>query len=419
MTDVPLLILFIVLVVLIAISAFFSSSETGMMALNRYRLKTLAAQGKKRAQRVEDLLNNTDKLIGMILLGNNFVNILASSIATMIGLRLYGNTGAMIATGILTLVVLVFAEITPKTIAAIHPEKIAYPAARPLKILIVMMAPLVYLLNRISQWILRLLGISTAGGQDMTLSHEEIRTIVSDSGAKVKQDHRQMLLGIFDLESKTVEDIMIPRHEIFGVNIEDDADKIRTALINSQHTRVPLYKHDINNIIGLVHLKYVMPLLTQEAFDKAELANFIREPFFIPENSALGYQLPIFQKHRRRVGLVIDEYGDLKGLVTLEDMLEEVIGRFTTDVSEPSEEIHPQPDGSFLVDATIQVRELNDELSLDLPTSPAKTLNGLLLEQLENIPTPGTSLKINNLPIEIVATRKNSVATVRMMPNRG
>lgn len=414
MNQLPISVLFIALAVLIIISAFFSGSETSLMSINRYRLRNLVQKNHKGASRVSALLDKTDKLLSMILLGNNFVNILASAIATVIGLRLYGDNGIAIATGVLTLVILLFAEITPKTLSAIYPEKFAYPASTLLKPLMFILSPFVYVLNLLSKLILRIFGIQIKTKQNIALNKDEIKTVLDDSKNLISSSYHKMLLGILDLDQMTVEDVMVPRNEIYGIDIEDEWEVIVQAIVNSSHTRIPIYRQDIANLIGIVHSKNVIGLLHEPDADKTQFMQKITEPFYIPANTLLNKQLTKFQQQKQRVGMVVNEYGDFQGIVTLEDILEEVIGNFTTDAFVPAEEIHLQTDGSVLVDCTIQVRELNKELGLNLPTDKAKTLNGLLLEALENIPKPGISIKIQDIPIEIISTRNNSINKVRI-----
>ena len=415
MNDIPLYLLFIALIVLILISAFFSGSETGMMSINRYRLQNLKNKKHKAAMRVSQLLKNTDTLLSTILLGNNFVNILASSIATVIGIRLFGDAGIAIATGLLTFVILVFAEITPKTIASREPEKFAFPASRTLQFIIKMLAPLVWVLNLFTRNLLKILGVYHSESTTESLNKEELRTVVSESQKMGRGSHAKMLLGILDLENLTVEDIMIPRHEIIGINMSTSEQEITQVLLNSTHTRLPVYTGDISQCIGMIHIKDILQPLHNGTPSKEDILAHIREPFFIPANTLLDEQLTKLQQQKRRTALVVDEYGDLQGLITLEDILEEIIGNFTTNTHEPSMEIHPQSDGSFLVDCTILVRELNQELNLELPsTTNAKTLNGLILHILEDIPEPGTSLKISNTLIDIISTQDNIINQVRI-----
>ncbi|MEJ2343830.1 MAG: HlyC/CorC family transporter [Gammaproteobacteria bacterium] len=416
MDDIPLSVLFGALVCLIVLSAFFSGSETGLMTLNRYRLRHLAKAKHPGAVRAARLLENPDRLIGLILLGNNFVNILASSLATIIALRL-GNEGAIaIAAGLLTLVVLIFAEVAPKTYAALHPERIAFPAAFIYKPLLRILYPLVWTVNLVVGGLLRLFRVRPADATTLSLSTEELRTVVNEAGAIIPQRHQRMLLSILDLEKVTVEDIMVPRNEIIGIDIEDSWDDIEQQLINSQYTKLPVYRDSIDNVIGFLYLRNFVHLLRQHAFAHQELLNIVREPYFIPEGTPLNKQLLNFQRMKRRIGLVVDEYGDIMGLATLEDILEEIVGEFTTDPSTAGKDIHPQEDGSYMIDGSVHVRELNRALHWELPTSGPKTLNGLILEYMETIPEPGTSLLLAGYPVEIVQIKDNVVKTVRIQP---
>jgi Mg2+/Co2+ transporter CorB len=417
MDNIPLSVLFGALVVLILMSAFFSSSETAMMSLNRYRLKHLTKAGHPGAKRASELLEHTDRLIGLILLGNNFVNILASSIATIIALRLYGETGIAIATGLLTLIILIFAEVTPKTLAALHPERIAFAAAFIYIPLIKILYPLVWLISVIANGILRILGVKDQASAMQHLSREELRTVVNEAGALIPRRHQQMLLGILDLEKVTVEDIMIPRNEIIGIDLnEENWDNILDQLTTTQHTRLPLYRGDINNIVGIVHVRNTLRKLTTGELNCDTLEALAKEPYYIPEGTSLNSQLLNFQHHKRRIGMVVDEYGDIHGLVTLEDILEEIVGEFTTDASLTSPDVHAQEDGSYLVTGSANIRELNRTMNWRLPTDGPKTLNGLIIEYLESIPSAGTSLLIANYPIEIVQTAENTVKIVRISP---
>ena len=416
MDDIPLSILFGLLFFLILLSAFFSGSETGLMTLNRYRLKHLAKNRHRGAMRVSRLLENQDKLIGLILLGNNAVNLAAASITTIIALRLGGEAAIAIATGLLTLVVLVFAEVTPKTLAALHPEKIAFPASLIYIPLLKLFYPIVWLVNLMAKLIFRILGISFGNKNNLSLSNEELRSVVNEAGTMIPQRHQQMLLSILDLEKVTVEDIMVPRNEIAGVDIEDDWDDVTNQLINSQYTKIPVYRTNIDNVIGFLHLRKVSRLLQQGDFTPEDLQKVMNEVYFIPEATPLNKQLLNFQREKNRIGLAVDEYGDIQGLVTLEDILEEIVGEFTTDPANLSKDIHPQEDGSYLVDGSTNVREMNRLLKWQLPTDGPKTLNGLVLEYMETIPEPGTSLLLDGYPAEIIQIKDNTVKTIKICP---
>ena len=415
MEEFPLSFLFGTLAFLIIVSGFFSGSETGLMSINRYRLRHLADQNRKGAKRAMRLLTRPDRLIGVILLGNNFVNILAASIASMIGLHYYGEPGVMIASFVLTIVILIFSEVTPKTLAALNPERFALPASYALEPLLKILYPLVWLVNHAANIIFRLLGISAAKVSQYDLSTEELRIVVNEAATVIPQRHQEMLLNILDLEKVTVEDIMIPRNEITGIALEDGWDKIIKDIRESQHTKLPVYEGDIDNVLGFLHLRKAISLFKNpESSNKDTLREVMRDAYFVPEGTPLNTQLLNFQHEKRRMGLVVDEYGDILGLITLEDLLEEIVGEFTTDPAAKSKDIHRQEDGSYLIDGSASVRELNRILNWDLPTEGPKTINGLIIEYLEHIPDPGTSLLIADYPMEIVQTTNNTVKTVKI-----
>jgi magnesium and cobalt exporter, CNNM family len=408
--------LFLVLGLLILLSAFFSSSETGLMSLNRYRLKYLAEKGGRGAKLARQLLDRPDRLLGLILLGNNFVNILASAIATILALRYFGEAGIAIATGLLTFVILIFAEVAPKTLAALHPERIAFFAAYIYTPLLKAIYPLVYIVNVIANSLLRLLGVNPENTQNEGVSVEELRSVVMETSHRVPQKHQDMLLGLLNLEHATVEDIMVPRNEISALNLSENWDDIIDDLSTCQRTRLPVYRDDINNILGIIHMRRVIKLLSRNELTKENLELQIREAYFIPEGASLYQQLINFQKNKRRTALAVDEYGDIQGLVTLEDILEEVVGEFTTDSPINNSNIIKQNDDSYLISANTHIREINRSLEINLPTDGPKTLNGLILEQLQSIPTTGTSLLIAKHPIEVIKTQNNAVLMARLMP---
>jgi len=408
--------LFIILGLLILLSAFFSSSETGLMSLNRYRLKYLVEKGSRGAKLAQQLLDRPDRLLGLILLGNNFVNILASAIATILALRYFGEAGIAIATGLLTFVILIFAEVAPKTLAALHPERIAFPAAYIYTPLLKAIYPLVYIVNSIANSLLRLIGVNPENSETEGVSVEELRSVVMETSALVPQKHQDMLLGLLNLENATVDDIMVPRNEITALNLNENWDDIIDDLTTCQRTRLPVYRDDINNIIGVIHMRRVINLLSRNELTVENLEQQIRDAYFIPEGTSLYQQLVNFQKNKRRTALAVDEYGDLQGLVTLEDILEEVVGEFTTDSPVNNNNIIHQDDGSFLVAANTHIREINRSLNISLPTGGPKTLNGLILEHLQSIPTTGTSLLIAKHPVEVIKTQNNAVQMARLMP---
>jgi len=408
--------LFITLGLLILLSAFFSSSETGLMSLNRYRLKYLAEKGNRGAKLAQQLLDRPDRLLGLILLGNNFVNILASAIATILALRYFGEAGIAIATGLLTFVILIFAEVAPKTLAALHPERIAFPAAYIYTPLLKTIYPLVYIVNSIANTLLRLFGVNPENSESEGVSVEELRSVVMETSTRVPQKHQDMLLGLLNLEHATVDDIMVPRNEITALNLNENWDDIIDDLTTCQRTRLPVYRDDINNIVGVIHMRRVINLLSRNELTVENLEQQIRDAYFIPEGTSLYQQLLNFQKNKRRTALAVDEYGDLQGLVTLEDILEEVVGEFTTDSPVNNNNIINQDDGSFLIAANTHIREINRSLNISLPTDGPKTLNGLILEYLQSIPTTGTSLLIADHPVEVIKTQNNAVQMARLMP---
>ena len=386
-----------------------------MMALNRYRLRHLARSGHRGARRASRLLERPDRLIGLILLGNNFVNIAASSLATVLALRLLGEAGIALAAGLLTLVILIFAEVAPKTFAALHPERVAFPAAHVLTWLLAVFQPLVLAVNWMANGVLRLLRLSPAGDDRDSLSREELRTVVAEAGALIPRRHRQMLMSILDLEKVTVDDIMVPRQEINAIDLDDPPSEIFEQIMHMQHTRIPLYRGDINEIEGVLHLRRVVTPPREEG-----LVEYLRgqadEPYFIPAGTPLSAQLRNFQRAHERIGLIVDEYGEIEGLATMEDLLEEIVGQFTTDPTDYSPDVHPQADGTYLVDGSANVRELNRAMHWELPTDGPKTVNGLITEYLGSIPEPGTSVMIAGYPIEIMQTTGNAVRTARIVP---
>jgi Mg2+/Co2+ transporter CorB len=413
LNDIPLSGLFLFLLLLIMLSGFFSGSETALMTINRYRLKHEAKQGHKGAILARALLDRPDRLIGLILLGNNFVNILASSLATVIALRIGGEAAIAAAAGILTLVILVFAEVSPKTLAALYPERLAYPAAFVYAPLLKILYPIVWTVNWVTNGLLRLLGIPIDEAQGTTLTREELRTVVSEAGAMIPERSRTMLLAILDLENATVEDIMIPRNEVDGIDLQDSQEEIINSIRSAGYSRVPLFDGSIDSVIGIIHARDALHALLDKGLEKDCLREIAREPYFVPEGTQLYQQLLNFQREKRRVALVVDEYGDFLGLITLTDLLEEIVGEFATDPADTIGEIHRGEDGSLLIDCGISIRELNRALRWKLPTDGPKTLNGLILEYMETIPEPGTSLKLYGHALEIIQTAESAVKMVK------
>ena len=401
----------VLLFVLILASAFFSASETSMMALNRYRLKTLSSKNNLQAQRVERLLKNIDYLIGGILLGNNFVNILAASIATLLALKIWGEGSVIIASLALTLVILIFAENTPKTFAAKNPEKIALPVSWLLELLIKIFKPLIYLISFISKSILNLLGLKNIS-KDI-LNSEELRMAVVDSKSVLSKNYQNMLLNIIDLEKVKVDDIMIPHHELVSADINNE-EELFEQLKRIQHTRLLIFDGSENNIIGTIHMRDVVNIYAKDEINIAKIKEVIREPYFIPEGTPLSQQLEHFKTQKRRLGIVVDEYGEVQGMVVLDDILEEIVGQFTSSQGESINEMNIQDDGSYLVDPRVSIRELNAELKVKLSFDNAKTLNGLILEHLQSFPQHNVSFKVDSLIIEIVQVNKQGIKLVKI-----
>ncbi len=406
--------LFILLFVLLLFSAFFSSAETALMSLNRYRLRHLVHEGHSGAIRASQLLDRPDRLIGLVLLGNNFVNISASAIATVIGVELYGENGIVIATVILTLIVLLFAEVTPKTLAALHPERVAFPASMILKPMLIVFFPLVWFTNAITNRLLTLLGVSPEESSSAAINSEELRMALMEAGSIIPKRHKKMLVSILDLEKVTVNDVMVPRNEIEGIDINGSLPDIIKQLSYCNNTRLPMYEDTIDNIIGIIHVRKAMHLLAQDNLTKETLNSIIKQIYFVPEGTALNTQLIQFQKHHRRTGLVVDEYGEILGLITLEDIFREIVGEFTAGSIDEDKDIHPQEDGSYLINGSANIRDINRNNHWHLPIDGPKTINGLILEILETIPEPGVSLRVKDYVIEVVQTTDNTIKTVRI-----
>ena len=416
MDAIPLSLLFSILILLIILSGCFSSSETALMTLNRYRLRHLSRSGHRGAHRAERLLQRPDRLIGIILLGNNFVNIAASSVATLIALRLGGEAALAAATGLLTLTILIFAEVAPKTLAALRPERVAFPAALVLGPLLKILYPLVWLTNTLANGLLRLLGVSPTDGPQSALSREELRTVVNEAGAMIPQSHQGMLLSILDLDQATVEDIMIPRKEVAGIDLGDDWERIRQMVIDSEYRRLPVWDGGIDHLRGILPVRRVLAAMLEGELDRERLVAQLEEPYFIPEGTRLHVQMRNFQIQRRRLGLVLDEYGEIVGLATLDDILEEIVGEFTTDPAELISDIQAEDDGTYLAAGSASVRELKRLLDWQLPADGPKTLNGLILEEMETIPEPGTSMLIDQHPVTVLQTEENRVKVARVAP---
>lgn len=402
-------------VLLLFVSAFFSGSETALMALNRYRLKNMADSGYRPAQIAERLLARPDRLIGLILVGNNIVNILAAQLVALICLNITNNWIIAAVNGIFVFAVLIIAEVTPKTLAANKPEKIAFPAALVYWVLEKPFAPFVVLVNFFSNGLLKLLRAAPdANSNGDALNADELRAAVVQARGLIHPRYQQLLINVLDLQSATVEDIMVPRAEIQGIDLDDPWDKILESIESSQHTRLVVYRDDIDRAIGIIHLRKILPALRSGNFDKATIKDIARDAYFVPENTPLSQQLSQFQLNKRRIALVVDEYGDIKGLITLEDILEEIVGEFTSDPAALHTDVIEQHDGSFLVRGNISIRSLNRLLKSNLPTNGPKTLNGLILEALEEIPETGMSVKVKQHPIEIIQTEGMRVISAKI-----
>ncbi|MDG1157580.1 MAG: HlyC/CorC family transporter [Litorivicinaceae bacterium] len=409
-----------ILLLLIVLSGFFSSSETGLMAINRVRLQHQAEEGSKAAARILSLLDRPDRLIGLILIGNNFVNILASAIATVLAVRVFGDAGVAIATGVLTLVILIFAEVTPKTFAALHPERIAKPASLILVPLLRLAYPLVWMTNLLSNGLLRILGINPESSNRDRLTKEELRTLMMQSGHRIPARRHGMLLSILDLEKVQVDEIMVPRGEIVGLDLTDEIEELVSQLRSTQHTRLPVFHEDVEELVGVLHARTALKLLdnpgllTDETEFKNRLTELCEEPYYVPHSAALHTQLYNFQKERERLAVVVDEYGEIEGLVTIDDILEEIVGEFTTDhIQETSPDVHPQDDGTFIIDGSATIRDLNRMLEWELPTDGPRTVSGLIVELLEFIPENTLGIQWGDYRLEVLAIQDNRVRSIR------
>ncbi len=411
--DVPLTGLMGLLFFLLLLSAFFSGSETALMSLNRYQLRHKSREGHRGARLAERLLKRPDRVIGLILLGNNLVNFSMASLVGIITFKIGGETAAAFGTIALTLVVLVFAETAPKTLAALHPERVAFPAALVYYPLLKLTYPIVWLTNVCANGVLFLFGVRASDTELQALTREELRTVVFEAGSRISTRYRAMLLSILDLEKVTVDDVMVPHNEIVGIDLDAEDDDIESIVSRSEHTRLPVYRDTIDQVVGILHLRRLANLAHRQ-LTRASLLRLVDEPYFVPEGTPLSTQLVQFQRRRERIALVVDEYGDIQGIVTLEDILEEIVGEFTTDPADDEDDVVNEGTDTYLVDAMANIRELNRSQEWELPTEGPKTLNGLIVELLETIPQPETCLKINGYPIEIVEVDDNRIRTVRI-----
>lgn len=389
-----------------------------MMALNRYRLKHQVKSGHKGAKLASKLLESPDRLLGVILLGNNFVNIFASSIATIIAMKLMGEAGIAIAAGLLTLVILVFAEVAPKTLAALNPEKIAYPAAYVLTPLLKIMSPIVWMVNFFANGFLRIFGVKVHDENDQhALSHEELQTLINEATSRLPENYRSMLSSVLQLESVTVEDVMIPKQDMYSVDVDQPIEQILKAIQKSPYTRIPLYRGSLDeDLVGILNLRRALPILMREDVSLKDIIRITRPAYFVPETTSLSTQLGKFNENKRRMALIVDEYGDLQGLLTMEDLLEEIVGKLSTDAKSKPENksVVLNKDGSMTIDAQEFIRDINKEYDLDLPTDGPKTFNGLIQEELETLPNPQTCIRVNSYAIEVIATTDSAVDKVKL-----
>ncbi len=406
--------LLFVFLMLILFSAFFSGAEIGMMSLNRYRLRHLVKKKHKSALRAHQLLVHPDRLLSVILIGNTLANIVASMVATLIGQRLYGDVGVMIATALVSLIVLVFSEMTPKTLAAMYPQQVAFFCSLPLIVLQSIVSPLVTLVSWTAMGILRLFGVTIDQVQKDALTGDELRSIVHEAAGLLPTEHKGMLISLLDLEQASVEDIMVPKAEIMGIDLEQPWHDILDQLESTQHTRIPLYRHSIDQLVGMIHLRSVLNLVLEDRLDMEGLLKIAEAPYYIPEGTSLNVQILNFQKVKRRSCFVVDEYGDLQGLATMEDILEEIVGEFTTDIATLSKDITQQEDGSVIVDASITLRSLNRLLHWKLPSLGPRTLSGLIIEYLGYIPPADCCLRIDNYQIDVLKVSDNIVKSARI-----
>ncbi len=404
-----------ILLILIVLSAFFSASEIGMMSINRYRLRHLVKMKSKPAIRVNTLLAHPDRLLSVILIGNTLANIVASMLATLLGQRIYGDVGVALATITVTLLILVFSEMAPKTLAALYPQRVAFLASWFLLILQKIFAPLVHLISWVTKGILHLFGIPITQVQKETLSGEELKTIVHEAGSFLPLEHQGMLLSLLDLERAKIEDIMVPKSDIIGIDLERPWHEVLEQLEVAQHTRLPLYRGSIDNLVGMIHLRNVLNLALENVLTLDSLLAIAEPPYFIPEATTLNSQILNFQKMKRRSCFVVNEYGDLQGLATMEDILEEVVGEFTTNIATLSQDIMHQEDGSVIINASMNVRNINRVLNWTLPSLGPRTLSGLIVEYLGYIPPASCCLAINKYRIEILKVSDNTIKTVRVV----
>jgi len=412
--DIPSGVLYGLLILLLICSAFFSGTETALMTLNRYRLRHRAKSGHRGAKLTEKLLQRPDRLIGLILLCNNLVNVLAVQLVTIIALRL-GSPFWFAASGfIFTIVLLIFSEVTPKTLAALHPQRVALPASYIYYPLSRLLSPFVWLINLIANGLLRLFGLHVNDADHDHLTVEELRTLVTESGALLPRRRHQMLVGILELQDITVDDIMVPHNEIVGIDLNDDWNQVLDTIRDSPYTRLPVFRDSIDDVIGILHMKRLVQSTGLEKLNQNLLLNLVEDPYFVPEGTPLNKQLVQFQRARQRTAFIVDEYGDIRGIVTLEDILEEIVGEFTSEPVPTHADVRQDDKSGYIVQGSANIRTLNRMMNWHLPTTGPKTLNGLILETLEAIPEKGTGLMLNDYPVEILETSDSVVQSARI-----
>ncbi len=404
------------LIFLIILSAFFSGSETGMMSINRYRLRHMARRGEPKAKRILALLERPDRLLGVVLLGNTFANVFASAVATILAVHYFGEVGILVTTCVLTMIILVFAEAAPKTLAALHPMRVAFFSSFTLQLLLRVFYPFVFVINAVANGCLALFGIKVKAHDIEPLSAEELRTVVNETAGKISLNYRQMLLRILDLERVNIEDIMVPRSEIVGINLEDSWDTILKKIMTCDHEHVPLYRESIDRVEGMLNLRKTLASMQQKAFDKAVMVRLAEKPYFVPEGALVSKQLLNFQREQKNIGLVVGEYGDIQGLISLQDILEEIVGEFSLDINGISQMLEKHEDGSYLVSGNMTLRELNRITGWNFPTHGPRTLSGLMIERLETIPSPGVITNIKQYFMEVVQVSGNRVRQIRIWP---
>ena len=411
MNEIPLWILFSLIAFLVLMSAFFSGSETGMMAINRYRLKHLVKEKNKSAKRVSRLLERTDRLLGVILIGNNFTHTLATALATVIAIRIWSDNAVLAVTVLMTIVMIIFAEVMPKTIAALKPESVALPASHLLRPLSKLLSPLITLVSFVSNGVTKLFGIDLENTDKDELRPEELRTLLQTSGVPKRQE--AMLMGIFDMDNLSVNDVMIPKNEIIGIDLNDSVENILLSLQEIDFTYIPCYEDSIDNIQGFLSLNKKADFLVKRDQSKESLKVELQDPLFVPENTPLYKQLANFQSSGRRVGLIVDEYGDIEGIITLRAIMEVIVGEISSESMERMD-ILPQADGTYLIEGGMMIREINRRLEWDLPTEGPKTLSGLILEEIQTIPDTNVGLTIEGYRLETVLIKDNVIKLAKL-----